>query len=556
MSASTLIAAAAALALSGQVQPATQATQHPGELTTRPTPGLRGDSAVIRGRITTLDGQPLRQADVTISAPRMPQPQRESTDADGRYEARGLAADAYTIIVSKTGFATTEFGQRRASYPGRRVTVSDGEVLEHIDVILSRAGTIAGRVSDENGDPVMGATVSLLEMRFVNGRRRLVESGNRRRTSDLGRFRLYGVQPGRYVLVASAAGAGPYRMPGYAPSYYPGAASASDAQPVTLGAADELSSIEIQLAPGHGVRVAGTALDANGQPFRGRVRLAGSDRSGALAPPAVEVVPHPDGAFEFDGVAPGEYVMQTTFPGAFASAWMTVADTDLAGIVLTTALGSTVSGHITFEGTPVRLRPQDFQFNFVQTDLDLGPPPGVYRAKIDDDFTFQYVGLFGPLLIRPAGSAAWMLKSVRVGGVDITDTPTMFGTRDQSLADVEVILTNRGPGVSGHVTDARGRPVDSCTAIAFAADRARWGRQSRYVKAAPCAPDGTFSIPGLPASEYLVAAVDRIQSPNGTGEWQDPEVLEALVVDSVRVTLMDGQTATVSAKLVVRSQQP
>jgi len=85
----------------------------------------------------------------------------------------------------------------------------------------------------------------------------------------------------------------------------------------------------------------------------------------------------------------------------------------------------------------------------VQTDLDLGPPPGVYRAKIDDDFSFQYVGLFGPLLIRPAGGAAWMLKSVRAGGVDITDTPTKFGTRDQSLADVEVILTNRGPGVSG-----------------------------------------------------------------------------------------------------------
>jgi hypothetical protein len=549
----SILVAALALALSGQVQPATQTTQRPGEPARQAAPGSRDDNAVIRGRVTTVDGRPLAQADVTISAPRLQQPRRESTDADGRYEARGLAADAYTISVSKTGFATTEFGQRRTSYPGRRVTVGDGEVLEHIDVVLPHAGTIAGRVSDENGDPVMGATVSLLEMRFVNGRRRLVESGNRRSTNDLGRFRLYGVQPGRYVLVAAAAAAGTYRMPGYAPSYYPGAASASDAQPVTIGAGDDLSSIEIRLVPGRGVRVAGTALDTNSQPFRGRVRLAGSERSGALAPPAVEVTPHPDGAFEFDGVAPGDYVVQTTFPGAFASAWITVADADVTEIVMTTALGSTVSGHITFEGTPVRVRPQDFQFNFVQTDLDLGPPPGVYRAKIDDDFSFQYVGLFGPLLIRPAG-AAWMLKSVHAGGVDITDTPTMFGTRDQSLADVEVILTNRGPGVSGTVTDGRGHAVESCIAIAFAADRARWGRQSRYIKAAPCGPDGTFSIPGLPASEYLVAAVDRIQTANGTGEWQDPDVLEALVVDAARVTLADGQTATVSAKLKVRSQ--
>ena len=183
MSASLLVVAAVATALSRQTQPATQTTQRPGEPTRRPAPGLRGDSAVIRGRITTMDGRPLGQADVTISAPRMSQPRRESTDVDGRYEARGLAADAYAISASKTGFATTEFGQRRASYPGRRVTVGEGEVVEHIDVVLPRAGTIAGRVSDENGDPVMGVTVSLLEMRFVNGRRRLVESGNRLRAT-------------------------------------------------------------------------------------------------------------------------------------------------------------------------------------------------------------------------------------------------------------------------------------------------------------------------------------------------------------------------------------
>lgn len=148
----------------------------------------------------------------------------------------------------------------------------------------------------------------------------------------------------------------------------------------------------------------------------------------------------------------------------------------------------------------------------MQTDLDLGPPPGTYRAKINDDFRFEYVGLFGPLLIRPTGGPEWMLKSVRAGGADITDTPTLFGTQDQSLTDVDVVLTNRGAEVSGAVSDARGRAVDACTAIVFAADRERWRRQSRFVKAARCGPDGVFSVRGLPASAYFVAAVDRIQS--------------------------------------------
>ena len=100
MNASMLIVAAAALVLSGQNQPAPRTTQRPGEPTRRQASGGRGDSAVIRGRITTVDGQPLAQADVTLSAPTQ-QPRRESTDADGRYQAAGLTADAYTVSVSK-----------------------------------------------------------------------------------------------------------------------------------------------------------------------------------------------------------------------------------------------------------------------------------------------------------------------------------------------------------------------------------------------------------------------------------------------------------------------
>ena len=549
--------AAAAAAASPQTPPAVQTTARPGETTRRPPsakPGAASDSGIIRGRITGVDGRPLRRADVTLTATRLQQPRRESTDSDGRYMAGGLPADAYTVRASKAGFASAEFGQRRPSYPGKRVTVGESAVVEHIDLVLPRASVVAGRVSDENGDPVMGAGVGLLEVQVLNGRPRLVETRISRRTDDLGRFRLFGVQPGRYVLVASAAPAGPYRLPGYAPAYYPGTASAADAQVITVGAEDEIASIEIRLTPGRAVRVSGTALDPGGAPYLGRLRLVGRERSGALTPPGSGAATLPDGSFTIENVAPGDYVLQTSGFGPFATQFLSVADTDVTGLTIRTTLGSTVSGHITFEGRQRGVRPQDFQFNFVQTDQDLGPAPGTYRAKINDDFTFEYAGLFGPLLIRPAGGPEWMLKSVRAGGVDITDTPTLFGTRDQSLSDVEVILTNRAAGVSGTVTDARGRAVDTCTAIAFAVDRGRWAQQARFVRAARCDADGAFSVHGLPASDYFVAAVDRMQMANGGGEWQDPDVLESLVAGATRITLTDGQTATVSARIIIRSQ--
>ena len=229
------------------------------------------------------DGRPLRQAQIQLFGSLTREPRHESTDADGRYEAGRLPPDAYTLVASKPGYATMEFGQRRMSYPGTRVRVAGGEVVERIDFTLSRASAITGRVSDENGDPIQGATVSLLQLQFVTGRRTLVETGRGRRTNDLGRFRLYGVQPGRYAVVASAAATGTFRLPGYAPTYYPGSQSASDAQLVTIAPGGDDASIELRLVPGRVAKISGTAFDAGGQPYRGRLLLVTSDRSSAMA---------------------------------------------------------------------------------------------------------------------------------------------------------------------------------------------------------------------------------------------------------------------------------
>jgi carboxypeptidase family protein len=544
----------AAVLAAGPAQPP-QTVQRPGETAPRPRApgsGTTEPTGVVRGHVVGADGRPLRQAQVKLAGSALQQPRNETTDADGRYEATGLPADTYTITAGRTGYATIEFGQRRLSYPGTRVKVGDGEVVERIDFVLPRAGTIAGRVVDENGDPVEGAGVALLELQYVNGRRTLVDAGHGHPTNDLGRFRLFGAPPGQYVLIASAAAAGPFRLPGYAPTVYPGSTNVADAQVISLAAGDDQPGIEIQLVPGRAAKISGTVFEPSGQPYRGRLLLTGSERSGTLTLPAVQASVQPDGAFSIPNIPPGDYVLKTGFPGTFAAQFVAVSDADVSGLALRTSSGSTVSGHITFEGAPSRVTPQSFQFNFVQTDVDLGPAPGVYRAKINDDWTFEYAGLFGSLLIRPSGGPQWLVKSIRAGGADITDTPLALGRREQSLTDVEVVLTNRAAQAAGTVSDARGQPVAACTVVVFPADRDRWQRPSRFVKAARCDPDGTFTVRGLPTSEYFVAAVDRIQEANGSGEWQDPAVLEALSTNAARTRLTEEQTASLALRLIVR----
>jgi hypothetical protein len=388
-------------------------------------------------------------------------------------------------------------------------------------------------------------------VQFANGRRTLVDTGRSRSTNDLGRVRLFGVQPGRYAIVASAATTGRYGLPGYAPTYYPGSISASDAQLVTVAPGAGDIPVELRLMPGRVTKVSGIALDSNEQPYTGRLLLAPSERSGGVGT-TLQASPRPDGRFEFINVSQGDYLLQTGFPGAYASQYVSVADADVAGLTLRTTIGSTVRGRITLEGASSSLKAQDIKVYFVLTELDLGPSPGNYRAKIDEEGNFEYVGLFGPMLLRPFAGSRWLVKSIRANGIDITDTPMPFGRQDQSLTDVEVVMTNRGAEVTGSVADARGQPVATCTVIVFATDRDRWQRASRFIKAARCEADGAFTVRGLPGAEYFAAAVDRLDGSEASGEWEDPAILESLAPYAVRLALSEGQRTPASLRLTTR----
>jgi len=533
--------------------------QRPGEVARpaqRPTPPATEGSAIVRGRVTAGDGRPLRLARVGIIETNTRKSMGSATDENGQYEFTELPPGTYTIIARKAGFATMEYGQRRPSDPGRRIRVVDGQTVEKIDLVLPSASTMTGRVVDENGDPVEDATVSIYTMTIVGGRRRLVSGGTNRRTDDVGRFRLFSVDPGEYVLAASAASTGAHRLPGYAPAYFPGTPSLADAQVVAVKTGDEVFGLDLRLVPGRAAKISGTVVDSTGQPLEGELLLDASRRSGVLAAPALRQRPAANGDFEFANIAPGDYVLQASGRGRngieFATRFLVVGEDDVGGVTLRTTTGSVVSGHMTLEGNRSRALPRDFQFNFVTANEDFSPEPGVYRARMGDDWTFEYDGLFGTLLIRPAARPEWLLRSVRVNGVDVTDTPLSFGRRDDSLTDVEVILTNQGAEVTGSAIDPRGQTGLPYTVVVFPVDRERWGRHSRFVKAVRADPDGTFTVRGLPASDYFVAAVDRLQMSDGSGEWQESAFLDALAAAATRVSLEEGRTGSASPRLVVR----
>lgn len=88
--------------------------------------------------------------------------------------------------------------------------------------------------------------------------------------------------------------------------------------------------------------------------------------------------------------------------------------------------------------------------------------------------------------------------------------------------------------------------------VVFPAERTLWLRTSRRLKFARADQDGAFQVNGLPPGSYLVAAVDWIDGHAGTGEWQDAALLEQLVAQARRVTLLEGARMTTTRRLIRR----
>ena len=503
-------------------------------------------TARVRGTVAKADtGGPLPRVAVRLTSPRG-DAREAASDTVGRFEFSEVPPGRYLLSVAKAGYVNDVI----------EVTVTGA--LDDLVVRMAKGGAVAGRIVDDIGEPVVEARVRALRSEYVPGGRRLT-ARHAVQTNDLGEYRLYGLPPGIYYIVANTSkfdleGYDAEKQaniarggPGFAPTFFPGSALAADAQPVTVRGGTDVLGIDFALRSVRLARLSGSVVDSRGRPAADTVVMLNVSRTGGaeVTSGVFEmgfVAPAADGSFVLSNVKPGEYRLDVYSKAAMeaiarsgsvglsqaagmpesASVPISVSGEDIENVRIVTTPGRRLAGRISVDGAPAA--PEVLNRLKIWTvdrrsGLSVSTTLSGASAIVQPDGTFEVRGVSGTRAFDVNGlPPGWALKSVRTGGMDVTDSGVEL--RDADLTDLEVSLTAKPAAIAGTVVDGSNRPVGSAAIIVFPEDRGLWASPpNRHLASVLTASDGSFEVSSLPAGEYLVALVDDLVD----GEWGEAE---------------------------------
>jgi hypothetical protein len=490
----------------------------------------------VSGRVVNgLTGEPVRKAVVTLTMQRTTV--QGTTGSDGGFRILQVRPGEYRVSAARTGFL-------RGSYQAP-VKVEAGQTMSGIEIRMNPQSVVAGKVVDEDGDPVERAMVSLVSARGAMARRGQLQAGT---TNDLGEFRLAGVPPGRYYLLVRREGTfvtpGSTQEYGYPPTYYPSTREESSAAPVVLAAGRDAAGLVVPLRRTTMQRIRGRVEGMKENAGRAGYQVVVAARGGA------GIVGfrggfgggngriQPDGTFETAGLPPGSYTLQVVQfaqgpPVTVGRANVELGDTPLDNVVLYAGTPLEISGQIRTDA------PGEWNVAGTRISLDRqGPTPGAppVTVKPDGSFVMRRVGRDQvPVVVTPPPGT--YVKSITVGGQEVSLTGLDL-TASDAVAPMEIVLGTKPATVNGQAKEAAAGVV--------------WlvGSNPNLRLVAPINERGGFSLGGLAPGEYRAVALEAAEM---VGEM-DADNQRKVQGKFEKVKLAEGENVTVTLAVVTQKE--
>jgi len=509
-----------------------------------------------------------------------------STDADGHFHIDDVEPGRYRIFLERSGFiAVNDRGQKADM---NVFTIKAGQAVENVFFRMLPTAVISGRITDEDGDPMPDVRV-IAEIKKPG--RIKHESVATAATNDLGEYRLAGLFPGQYLIVAapppdfrdyektekpaqpasstdtqsvqgsaqgSGSPSGPQPETRYLTTYYPGTFDAAQASVLAVKAGDDMP-VNLTLVPARTYRVRGmvTGVPARQKPSVELISKAGD----SYRANASEI--GPDGQFEVRGVAPGSYVLiaKSDSPSQSLSARqdINVVSGDIEGVKLTPQPSFTLSGHLRIEGmrSESNAAREPIQYAVNLRPAAAPEDSGVYisqdffgmNASVDRAGNFEWKdvtpGNYIVQIFGGDGRNGFFLKSVQMGGRDIA-----AGFMASGPSFVDLVVSNGGGTIEGTVVEREGeKDADgehpAPNAIVEAVPEEKYRKLPDHFAIGATDQNGRFTIRGLAPGNYLLYAWQNVDE----SVYRDPDFLKSQEANGLAAKVEENSHQQVELKM-------
>jgi hypothetical protein len=448
-------------------------------------------------------GQPMVGARVTALGPSR---KETTTDGNGGYELTSLEPGAYQLLFA---------GPSSLSTQSRSIAVKPGERIR-VEVEL-RSAVISGKVLDEDGGPVAGMEVLLVEHVYEFGEASYLMR-ERTQTDDTGAYRLREAAPGRSYLISArpistlkvtsvAAARDPEkRRRVFAATVYPNSPSLIGGTPVKLRPGETRAGVDLHMRKSvpycieGGVQWAGLARSALQMKERQPRNAAG-----------LSIELNSDSKFRACGIPAGEYVLSFEQARESAEAMLgavavNIRDKDVRDIVMAGRPSGALRGRVEWSGDPPE-RPGRVtaRISLQYVSAAYGTTPDLDASPIPRDLKFRGP-VRGECRVNVALPVGFYVKDIRFGEVSILDGVLR---PDTVMPELRVFVARDGGTIAATVTGPDGNLANRGYVTVFPAAARTDAEIAEKAISGRVTPSGAYTSTTLRPGQYRVLVTDE-----------------------------------------------